>query len=651
MATFAVAAPRAKWRRESQTGMQDGPLEDAAFEAAFRHASIGMALVSPEEAFIRVNPAFCRITGYAEAELLTRDAAGITHPDDQAESRALMERIIRGECETYDVEKRYLRPDGGVAWVLLSVSAIRNLDGSIRHFLGQAQDIGARRTAEAALRASEARYRTIAETTSDIIVLTNLRGFVEYVSPAVRLVGWRPEDLIGKRFVDRLHPEDIPVVKSGVGRLLETGSVDRLRWRARHGDTGEWRWFESNANLMRDDDGKVTTILDVVRDVHNQVVAAAEIAAARAAAEQAAQAKSQFLANITHEIRTPLTAVLGFTDLLRRRGDLPAEAADQIERIEWAGRGLLALVNDVLDFSKLEAGRFEIRATPTNLRALGEEVAAIFHQTAQAKGLDLALVLDPRLDDAVLLDPDRLRQMLLNLVGNALKFTTEGRVAVTIGQDARDGWIRIEVSDTGPGIPLNAQAELFQRFSQVDGTRARGHGGAGLGLAITRGIAEAMGGEVALESASGAGATFILRLPAPVVEAEAADSAPEAPGLSGLRVLVVDDNAANRVLAEQMLSILGVRATTADGGEAGLRLLAEARFDVVLMDLRMPGIDGVETLQRLRATTGPNRETPVLAFTADPEAEAAACEDFAGVVGKPIDPVALALALSRYVPA
>ncbi|MDM7917392.1 MAG: PAS domain S-box protein, partial [Candidatus Eisenbacteria bacterium] len=342
-----------------------------------------------------------------------------------------------------------------------SVSAIRNRDGSIRHFLGQAQDIGARRVAEAALRASEARYRTIAETTSDIIVLTNLRGEAEYVSPSVRLAGWRPEDLIGKRFVDRLHPDDIGVVKAGVGRLLKTGSVDRLRWRARHGVTGEWRWFESNASLIHDGDGEVTTILDVVRDVHTQVIAAAEIAAARAAAEQAAQAKAQFLANITHEIRTPLTAVLGFTDLLRRRTDLPADAADQIERIEWAGRGLLALVNDVLDFSKLEAGRFEIRPTPTELAALAEEVAAIFEETARSKGLQLDLTLDPDLADAVSLDPDRVRQMLLNLVGNALKFTQEGRVGLAFRTDDLPDWIRVEVSDTGPGIPLEAQGELF----------------------------------------------------------------------------------------------------------------------------------------------------------------------------------------------
>lgn len=620
--------------------------EDATFEAAFRHASIGMALVASDGAFLRVNPSFCRITGFTETELLERNEPSITHPDDRTESQALIGRLMRAECESYDVEKRYLRRDGSVAWVLLSVSAIRNRDGSIRHFLGQAQDIGARRAAEAALRASEARYRTIAETTSDIIVLTNLRGEAEYVSPSVRLAGWRPEDLIGKRFVDRLHPEDIGVVKAGVGRLLKTGSVDRLRWRARHGVTGEWRWFESNASLIHDGDGEVTTILDVVRDVHTQVIAAAEIAAARAAAEQAAQAKAQFLANITHEIRTPLTAVLGFTDLLRRRTDLPAEAADQIERIEWAGRGLLALVNDVLDFSKLEAGRFEIRPMPTHLASLAEEVAAIFHETARSKGLELELTLEPALADAVSLDPDRVRQMLLNLVGNALKFTQEGRVCLAFRADHLRDWIRIEVSDTGPGIPLDAQGELFQRFSQVDGTRARGHGGAGLGLAITRGIAEAMGGEVSVSSAPGAGATFILRLPAPPAVVEASRSAPETPGIAGMRVLVVDDNAANRVLAAQLLDMLGVVVTTVDGGEAALQLMAGERFDAVLMDLRMPGLDGVETLERLRAADGPNRAVPVLAFTADPEAEVAACQGFVGVVGKPVDPATLALALA-----
>jgi PAS domain S-box-containing protein len=556
--------------------------------------------------------------------------------------------LWHGQRAAYELEKRYVRKDGELAWVLLSVSAVQEAGGATRHVIAQVQDITERRAADAARRIQDLRYRAIAEATSDLIVLTDLTGVVEYLSPSAARYGWRPDDIVGQRFIDRLHPEDIAGVEAGARRLLKSGGLDRLRWRARRGDNGEWRWFESHATVLRGEEGAEAKILDVVRDIHDQVKAARRNAAARAAAEEAVKVKSQFLANISHEIRTPLTAVLGFADVLRRRSDLPSDAADEIERIHVAGRGLLALVNDVIDFSQLEADQFVVRPRPTRLTDLTDEVIAVFSEAARAKDLSLSAAIDPTLPDVCSLDPDRVRQMLFNLVGNAIKFTSHGGVDLRILAHDRPDWIHFEVADSGPGIPREMQPQLFRRFSQVDGARNRGHGGAGLGLAITRGIVETMGGEVTLQSAPGLGSTFRLGFPAPACSREEESAtAGKLPSIAAARVLVVDDNPVNRMVAEKLLAVLGVSVVAVESGEQALDVLSRAVFDVVLMDIRMPLMDGPETLYRLRSTPGPNQATQVVAFTADTERDEGAFARFDGLLGKPIDAAAMAACIAQ----
>ncbi|HET6972072.1 MAG TPA: ATP-binding protein, partial [Phenylobacterium sp.] len=421
------------------------------------------------------------------------------------------------------------------------------------------------------------------------------------------------------------------------------------RWRGRHRETGAWIWMESNPSLLRDPQtGKPNGFLDAVRDVSEQVAQEAALAEARAQAEAAAAAKSQFLANMSHEIRTPLTAVLGFARLLKEMGGLPEAAEGYVGKITGAGNGLLAIVNDILDFSKLEAGRFEVRPRPTDPIQACRETLDLFSGQAQAKGLELSFDARPGLPQTAMLDGDRLRQMLINLVGNAVKFTAAGGVTLRVGPGAA-GEMAVEVIDTGPGLDAASQAALFQRFTQIDGSTTRSHGGTGLGLAICRGIAEAMGGAVSVESQPGQGSTFRVTLPAPAAELPAElsqDGAP--PAIEGVRVFVVDDNAANRELSRRILEAAGAEVEDADSAEAGLERLALAPHDVVLMDLRMPGLDGHGALKRLRETPGPNQHIPVLAFTAD--ADLAGEGDLAGfddLVRKPIQPLAMYLAIGR----
>ena len=619
------------------------------FETAFRHAPVGIALVSLRGKFLRVNDAFCAMVGYPEAELLQTDTPSISHPDDRFAGHDERRGLLKGEATTYQHDKRYLKPDGTVVWARLTGALVHHPDGSPAHFITQFEDLTERLVAEAALKDSEARFRLIAENTSDLIVMHDLKGRITYLSPAIRQAGYEPDELLGQVSMAYMPPEDAEAVAGVFGRLLagdESENV-RVRWRAPHGKTGELMWLESSPSLVRDpSSGKPTGFLDTVRDIGVQVRTEEALAEAQAVAEAATAVKSQFLANMSHEIRTPLTAVLGFASLLREQPNLDGPAQDYVKRISGAGAALLTIVNDVLDFSKLEAGMFEIRPRPTDLAELARETLSLFAAQAADKGLTLSVEAHPDLPAVVMVDGDRLRQILINLSGNAVKFTGQGGVTLRVAPAGDAAW-RFEVRDTGAGLDADQCARLFQRFSQVEGSV--GHGGTGLGLAICRALTEAMGGEIGVTSTPGEGSIFHLTLPGPAVEAASGPAATDEDALPivGVRVLVIDDNAMNRELARGMLEALGAEVTESGSGHEALEQLALIPVDVVLLDLRMPIMGGVEVLRRLRAQDGPNRYVPALAFTADAETgNRADLAGFEGVVRKPISVSELAVVVA-----
>ncbi|WP_296450518.1 PAS domain S-box protein [Phenylobacterium sp.] len=623
------------------------------FETAFQQAAIGKCLVELDNSIFKVNRTLCNMLGFSEAELLGFNGDDLIHPEELGQGNDEIGRLTSGEIDSYTRERRFRKADGGYLWCGMTIAMVRNPDGSPKHYVCELRDLTEQRAAEMALRDSEARYRMITENTSDMIIMSDLQGKAIYVSPNVRASGTRPEEIEGSSFVDNMHPDDAGLVERAFMKLVKDGGSTRVRWRAKNRGAGGYTWLESNPTLMRDPEtGAPTGFLDVIRDIDLQVAQEAEIAEATAAAEAAAAAKSQFLANMSHEIRTPLTAVLGFTSLLNEM-DLPGTAGGYVGRISGAGNALLAIVNDILDFSKLEAGKFEIRAKPVDVALVCEETLQLFSTQAQDKGLSLAFEPRSGLPKAAMVDGDRLRQMLINLVGNAVKFSDQGGVTLGVAPAAQADWVRIEVADTGPGLDDEAQAILFQRFTQIDGSMTRRHGGTGLGLAISRGIAEAMGGEIGVTSTPGEGATFFVEIPAPAAElpAELAGEEAVVVPIAGTRVFVVDDNPVNRELSRRILEAAGAEVHEAgDGGEAveRLRLLP---VDVVLMDLRMPGVDGRAALKMVREQPGPNQGVPVLAFTAD--ADLAGENDLAGfdgLVRKPIQPLDMYAAIAGAAP-
>lgn len=347
-----------------------------------------------------------------------------------------------------------------------------------------------------------------------------------------------------------------------------------------------------------------------------------QLEAARDAAEAAAAVKSSFLSNMSHELRNPLTSIIGYVDLLAQLGSLSGLELKYLTRIQEASDALLTTVNDLLDFSKLEAGQVVIERRPVDPVAIGLRALAMWEPEIEKKGLAhrFEAVDAPA---RVLADDTRIRQILLNLIGNAVKFTASGSVSVRCIYEHANRMLRYEVVDTGPGIPPEQQSRLFQRFSQVDASTARTFGGTGLGLAICKGLAEAMDGRAGVLSFPGEGSCFWVEIPARPVEREAAaqlnasDVLPNPDALRGLRLLVVDDEAANRDLVAHIVKPLGVQVTEYGSGSEAVSAARSEPFDMILMDVRMPVIDGPTAASLIRSKPGLNASTPIVAFTAD----------------------------------
>lgn len=387
--------------------------------------------------------------------------------------------------------------------------------------------------------------------------------------------------------------------------------------------------------------------------------------AMRQAAEQLAQAKSEFLAKMSHEIRTPLNGVIATADLLATT-EMTAEQRDLLNTLTLSAKTLLELINDILDFSKIEAGKMVLETLPLSPAVLAEEVVSIMGPAARRKGLTLRTELEAELPTRVLGDPYRLRQILLNFVGNAIKFTEQGEIVVRVRRVESQtpvqthAWLRFEVQDTGIGVPPDKQTNIFDSFTQADNSTTRQYGGTGLGLAICKRLVELMGGRIGVISQPGAGSCFWFEVSLPIVGGNDADasetstSAQESVSLEGLQVLLVEDNSVNQKVAVRMLQKLGCEVTVAENGQQALERLARDSFDVVLMDMQMPVMDGLTATRLLRAREqGAGKRQVVIALTANAmQSDRERCFE-AGMddyLSKPLTLEALRAVLMRWAP-
>ena len=493
-------------------------------------------------------------------------------------------------------------------------------------------------------------------------------GEVHFSDLWMAMLGRAPDSLPHalETWLSLMHPDDVAEAEARVNAHLAGESATYTNeHRLRHAE-GHWVWIQARGKLIRDEAGAPLRMIGIHVDITERRAAeeavrqAAEAEAqAREAAERANRSKSVFLASMSHEIRTPMNGVMGMIQLLLAT-ELNAEQRSLARSAHDAGRSLLTIIDDILDLSKIEAGRLTLERVPYRPAPLIRQVAELVATPARDKHLALRLELAPDTDAAVLGDPVRVRQVLTNLVGNAVKFTAAGHVCVRARQRPATGptgvpLLEVAVEDTGIGISREAQQRLFSPFSQAELSTTRRFGGTGLGLAISRRLVEQMGGSIAVESTEGQGTTFTFTVEAPPSAAPVAPghwqppaARPAAPGTG--RVLVVDDSAINRQVAARMLEKLGLEVMLAASGEEALALQAAEPADLVLMDLNMPGLGGLETTRRLRAS-GPR--VPVLALTASAMDEsrqaclAAGMDDF---LTKPIRWAHLAEVVARWLP-
>ena len=413
---------------------------------------------------------------------------------------------------------------------------------------------------------------------------------------------------------------------------------------------GEERWMRIFHEVRRASDGKARKAFGLILDIDEQKRAELALVAAERTAQAASEAKAQFLANMSHEIRTPMNGVLGVMHLLKRQS-LPGDASALLGEALACGQMLSTLLDDVIDISRIEAGRLEMNREPVDPRELLLGVGRLLAAQVEHKGLVLKIEAPANLG-WIETDPTRLRQALFNLIGNAVKFTLKGSVIVRARavHKASGPIIAFDVIDTGVGVPKAVQARLFERFEQGDASTTRRFGGSGLGLAITRRLAEMLGGAIEFDSEPGVGSRFTLTIAAPAAVAPAVQAQASGEILTGLRILLVEDNPTNQMVASRILEQLGASVATADNGLAGVEATRAGGFDLVLMDVQMPGIDGLEASRRIRALPGAASQTPIIALTANVMAHQRATYRAAGMDGvaaKPIAPAALVAEILR----
>ena len=579
---------------------------------------------------------------------------GLIHPGDLTDVQARVERCLAGEIDRFDAELRLRHRDGHWVWVLTRGRVVEwSADGSPLRMAGIQLDVTERKRAEQALAEQEQRFRRFFEDNGSVMAMIDPdSGRIEAAnSAAVRFYGYPIERLVGMRISDIniLPPEQL------AGRVREISENRLSAFRAPHRlASGEVRQVQIYSSPIKVGDRSL--LFSIIHDETARVEAEAELLRAKEAAEAASKAKGEFLAHMSHEIRTPMNGIMGLAELALHR-PLEPMARDYLEKLHRSGRHLLDILNDILDQSRIEAGQLRLEIAPFDVQELLGGLLDMFGEVAAQKGIGLHVAASDDVPRQLLGDALRLRQVLSNLLGNAIKFTEQGEVRLKItclGVQDSVAQLRWAVTDTGPGVDEVVRARLFTPFSQGDQSASRRYGGTGLGLSISRALAELMGGRLTLESTPGMGSTFVLELPFEVTAATSLPATPP-PGpadLRGARMLVAEDHPVNRQVVADMLALLRVDATVVTNGREALDALQRECFDAVLMDIQMPEMDGLTATARLREH--PDwAELPVIAITAGvTEAERAqvAAVGVNDLLAKPVSLETLANTLRRWLP-
>ena len=584
-----------------------------------------------------------------------------------ADLSPFVENPAWADFEVGEIRRRAVRfrTAGDELWMEIVTSAEFDSLGEILGFIGVAIDITEQRLAHAELAKRDAELRLLASNATDGIFRLTLAGVCKYASPSAhKLLGLPPNSLIGANMMARFHPDDREEVQAALATLGE-GQIDQrlIAYRSERIDApGQYIWLEANCGLVRDANDTPVEIIASIRNISMRKALEEELYAARNRAEAAVRTRSAFLANMSHEIRTPMNGVIGFSEVLLA-DDLSASQRRQVELIAESGHAMLRLLNDILDMSKIEAGQMTLAPEPVDFRHVLNGVMRMLRPAAEAKSLTVDVSVADEVPEMVLTDPLRLRQIILNLVSNAIKFTDCGGVRVNAKtiKETTAPQIVIAVEDSGIGMAAERLEAIFAPFIQAEDNIAHRFGGTGLGLSISRDLASLMGGQLSVVSAQGVGSTFTFTLPLikahhshPLVHLSVT---PEDIAVDpDIRLLVAEDNDINQQLMRDMADKVGIPIEIAGDGQSAINMVRQAArsgraYGLVLMDLRMPGMGGLEATQRLRQLGYSPEELPVIALTANAfqdDIDACLAAGMQGHLAKPLRLRDLTEAIHRF---
>lgn len=634
--------------------------EKEKFEQFVNLAPIGIAINKIEDgSFEYVNDEFSRFTGYDVDELNQMDYWHLTPKKYERQEQVQLKSLSEiGRYGPY--QKEYIHKRGHLYPVLLSGIKIAKLNGK-EYIWSVVQDITEQKRIEQEIQdAKEQTESTVltmklANDSAGIGIwqwdaLTDTLIWDEWM---YTLYGIKEEDFSGvyQAWESRVHPDDAESAKEQFFKALETGSPYEPEFRVVHPD-GKVRTIKASSEIIRDEEGKALRIIGVNYDITDKIKAIAELKLAKQEADRANKAKSEFLANMSHEIRTPLNAILGSLQLLNR-AELGREYGTLIENAVISSQSLLTIINDILDYSKIEDKKLDLESKPFSVLEVIEAVKFDVALLVSNKGLELSTLVEDCFVDSWLGDIVRVKQVLLNLVSNAVKFTEKGSVSIKLkctkhqGKDA----LCINVVDTGIGMSQEAQSRIFERFTQADSSTTRKFGGTGLGMSITLNLIKIMAGTIELTSELGQGTNITVILPLAKADNKAKaekDKAVLAPELADKNILIAEDNKINQVLIESMLAKTNANLTIVENGKLAVEQAATTDFDLILMDIHMPELDGIKAQQQIKQL---NSDIPVVALTANVMVEDInlyLAQGFAEHVGKPIDINKLYGVLCRY---
>jgi PAS domain S-box-containing protein len=650
-AILAEAVERLRMQQALETAEDAARDANALNRSIIDSSAVALSILDTDLRYSYVSPRWLEDKGMAREQVIGQLFADV-FPHSFAAYEADYRAVLAGENRSSDLI-HVQRPDGLDHWLRVRMTPWRKADGEVRGIIITSNDITDLVTALQRANKSEQRLKLALEI-ADVLVYE-----LDYRKETLTIEGAEDTFFHGKVSYEdvapdlwvTVHPDDREAAKAAWDRHMRTGEPFRTEYRM-NPDDGREVWAFSGADFIRSPEGKVEGVLGVLKNITERKRSEQTIASARDAAQAANQAKSDFLANMSHEIRTPLNGVIGVAAALSRTQLTPAQA-EMAQLIETSGQTLEAILADILDLSRIESGRLELKKEAFELEACVRATAGLFEPLAGGKGLDFTVEIAPEVRQAYEGDAPRIRQILCNLLSNAIKFTGEGSIALSAR--AREGEVVFEVADTGIGFPEEVKARLFERFEQADGSITRRFGGTGLGLAISRSLAGAMGGELSAESEPGKGSCFTLRLPLPVAQGAVAVPARTAPAPStdrSLRVLLAEDHAVNRRVVELMLAELDVELTCVEDGAEAVEAARAGRFDAILMDMQMPVMDGLSAIRIIRTEERAQGrpQVPIWGLSANALPEHVAASLAAGADGhltKPLSAPALFEALAR----